>query len=101
MSKDTHTHPDTLPKDRRRAGRVSPCARAQDGLTKTPRFGPGRLRSLPKRRPDLRFMSFAPAAPSSWLPQSPSKGCLEQNRHANGLRLNEKSNPQEPESPRP
>ena len=101
MSGRTSSHPDTPQKDRPSAGRVSSCAHDGDGLTKTSRFGPVRLGTLSKRRPDLRCMCFTPAAPSTWPPQRASIAGAKADRHGNGLRLNEKSNPQEPESPRP
>lgn len=101
MSHHTHTHPDPCPKDRLRAGRVSPCAHGAGFLTKTPSSSLETPRPLQPHRPDLHCMGFAPAAPSPWLPQRPSTGRLKPDRHANGLRLNGKSNPQEPESHRP
>ncbi len=94
MTKDS-THPDTSTKDRPRAGRVSSCARTGRFLTKTPRCGLQSVCRPKHRRPDMRLMDFAPAARSPWLPPGDSTGCLKPARHANGLRLNGKSNPQE------
>jgi hypothetical protein len=96
MTGDTMASPDTISKDRLRAGRVTSRARSNRSLTKTPSL-PGDTADIsPKQRPVSPPMSFAPPAPSSWPPPRTSKGRTKIERHANALRLNGKSNPQEP-----